>query len=265
MTRPEPPAVTCQVRSGVATITLDSPQNRNALSHALRLGLLTHLAAAEADPDVRVVEITASGSVFCAGADLKVGMAEHRTPPTYVEVLTAVMTATKPILARVEGHVRGGGMGLVAAADLAIAARGVTFSYPEVRIGVIPAIASVPSLAVMSSRAAARHFLTGEPFGADDAVAAGLLTAACAPEELGALRDQLVGGMLQASPSALAGTKRVLSSIPGLQPADAFTFAELMGERFFETDDAAEGRAAFAEKRPPHWSRSLDEEGSARA
>ncbi len=252
------PAVGYEVRSGVGTITLSSPENRNALSHALRQGLATAFADAERDPEVRVIELAATGPVFCAGADLKVGMAEHRTPPTYVEVLTAVMTSTKPVLARVEGHVRGGGMGLVAAADIAIAATTVTFSYPEVRIGVVPAIASVPGLAVLHPRFATRYFLTGETFGADDAVAAGLLTASRPVDELAALRDQLVEGMLQAAPGALAGAKRVIESVPQLQLADAFAFAEELGEQFFEGEDAAEGRAAFAAKRPPRWSLTLD-------
>src|SRR5688500_17622793 len=140
------PLVTVEADRGVATITLDSPHNRNALSSALIAELLAALAAADADDAVRVIVLTHTGPVFCSGADLKetaAAVASGELPIGRVgEVLAAIWESRKPVVARLTGPARAGGLGLVAAADLAVCPVDTTFAFSEVRLGVIPAVIS---------------------------------------------------------------------------------------------------------------------------
>jgi methylglutaconyl-CoA hydratase len=151
------------------------------------------------------------------------------------------------------GLARAGGIGLVAACDLAIAPDTATFAFTEVRIGVIPAIISVPCLQRMTPRAVARYFLTGEVFDATAAVDCGLLTAAAPAADVPALADALASAVALGAPDALAATKRLLREVPAMATEVAFDYAERISEVFFTSEDAAEGRAAFADKRPPRW------------
>ncbi len=134
-------------RGHAAWITLDSPENRNALSAPLVRELGDHLKAAIADAEVRVIVVTGNGPAFCAGADLKdPGGAVTRggdEPNPFVEILKLMFEGPKPVIAAVNGHAFGGGLGLVAAADIAIAVSTAKFSFSEVRLGLIPAMISV--------------------------------------------------------------------------------------------------------------------------
>jgi methylglutaconyl-CoA hydratase len=235
---------------GVATVTLQTPENRNALSVRLRTALLSSLDAAMADPAARVIVLTGAGPVFCSGADLK---DPSPAGPSVPIILERLIDAPKPTVAVLNGPARAGGIGLVAACDLAIAPDTATFAFTEVRIGVIPAIISVPCLARMSPRAAARYFLTGEVFDAAAAVECGLLTAAVPPDEMDSLRSALTTALRKGAPKALAGTKRLLAEVPAMTRDVAFAYAERISGVYFASDDAAEGRQAFAEKRPPAW------------
>jgi len=246
-------------RSGpVTTVTLDSPGNRNALSSSLLAQLLAALRDAQADPEVRVVVLTGSGSTFCSGVDLDERLhpspvaeppdPDTEPPPTLPEVLTCLVGLPQPVVALVNGHVRAGGMGLVAAADLAVAGPTATFAFTEVRVGVAPAVIAVPALRVMDRRAFARYALTGETFGADDAAAAGLLTAV--DDRPGEWVDRAVGAFLRASPPAVAATKGLLAD-HGWD--DALASAEALSDELFASDDGAEGMAAFLDRRPPRW------------
>jgi methylglutaconyl-CoA hydratase len=161
------------VRDGVATLTLDSPANRNALSAALIEQLLAGLAAAGRDPAVRAVVLSHTGPVFSSGADLRETLAaagSGRPPVARLgEALLAIWECPKPVLARVAGPARAGGLGLIAAADIAVCAREASFAFTEVRIGVIPAVISATVLRRLQPRAAAELYLTGETFDADRA------------------------------------------------------------------------------------------------
>jgi methylglutaconyl-CoA hydratase len=157
------------------------------------------------------------------------------------------------VICRVNGAARAGGIGLVAASDIAIAAEKATFAFSEVRIGVVPAVISVPCLRRMPSRRAAEYFLTGEAFDASRATEAGLLTKVVAASDLDTETARYAAMLLRGAPRALAATKDVLRD--GL--ADGFDeglgkMAALSGA-FFGSDEAAEGRAAFAAKRDPAW------------
>ena len=240
--------------NGVATITLDSPHNRNALSRALVEQLHAALTAALDDAGVRVLVLTGAGPVFCSGADLKEQAAGGA--PGLVglpEVLTLLLEGPKPAVARVNGAARAGGLGLLASCDLAVGLRSATFGFSEVRIGVAPAVISVPCLRRMDPRAARELFLTGEAFDGERALAAGLLDRAVDDGELDSTVDGLVERLSYGGPQAVAATKRLLAQVPGPSLAEDFRrMAELSAERF-GSDEAREGMAAFREKRPPAW------------
>ena len=247
--------VNLEVEGGVATITLDSQHNRNALSRQLMAELLGHLDAVRDDDDVRAVVLTHSGRVFCAGADLSEaaqgGMEEGAH--ALLHVLRSIAALPKPVVARIAGPVRAGGLGIVGACDIAITVDTVSFAFTEARLGLAPAIISLTTLPRMAPRTAARWFLSGESFDAHAAAAAGLVTAAVPAEQLDAAVDEVLGELKQASPQGLAETKRLLGNAmvrdideKGREIAD-------LSARLFASDEAAEGMTAFLEKRPPRW------------
>src|SRR5690349_21682620 len=160
------------VADGVATITLDSPHNRNALSRQLMTELLERLERGAADADAKVVLLTSSGRVFCSGADLSEaasGAAEDG-PRAIVGLQRAIVAHPKPVVVQLAGPVRAGGIGIVAAADIVVAAEEADFALTEVKLGLTPAAISLTVLPRLSSRAAAYTFLTGERFSATQAL-----------------------------------------------------------------------------------------------
>ncbi|HEY8471460.1 MAG TPA: enoyl-CoA hydratase-related protein [Natronosporangium sp.] len=256
MTNPDQPLVRTSTEHGVATITLASPHNRNALSTPLMTQFRAALAAAVEEPAVRVVKLDHDGPVFCSGADLKetaAARAAGKLPVAMLaDVLVEVWECPKPVVARVAGPARAGGIGLIAAADIAICATDATFAFTEVRLGVIPAVISATVLPRLHSRAAARLYLTGEVFDAESAAAAGLVTEAVPASQLDATVDAVCQSLQRGAPAALAGTKRLLRrTAPDLRAELAELSA--MSVEYFQSDDAREGIAAFAEKRDPRW------------
>ena len=246
--------VRTEAAGGVQTIILDSPRNANALSTTLLVQLRTALEAAMTAETARLVVLTGAGKVFCAGADLKeAGSGPAGATVLMAEIMELLWSARKPVICRVNGAARAGGIGLIAASDIAIATDRATFAFSEVRIGVVPAVISVPCLRRMPSRAAAEYFLTGEVFGAQRAAEIGLLTRAVPAEELDAEVSRYAGMLLRGAPGALAGTKGVLRDVPGVSvSAGLQKMAELSG-RYFGSDEAREGMTAFAAKREPAW------------
>lgn len=238
----------------VATITLDSPANRNALSSRLLIELHAALASALSDTVVRVIVLTGAGPAFCSGADLK----ESRTSPAaapelFPNVLQLIWDSPKPVVCRVNGSARAGGIGLIAACDIAVAAQPATFAFSEVRIGATPAIIAVTCLRRMEPRAAAEYFLTGEAFDAQRAMEIGLLTRAVPETELDEQTSRYADLLLRGAPGALGVTKTVLHEAGTLPVADGLArMAKLSAERFASAE-AQEGMAAFAQKRDPAW------------
>ncbi len=241
--------VHCTIDSDVATIALDSPANRNALSRQLLAELNDALDLA-AGPDVRAIVLTHAGPVFCSGADLK----ERATGAQDTQVAGNPManiferlgTIAAPTIAAITGPVRAGGMGLMAACDLVVVNSTVTFAFTEVRIGVAPAIISVPILARCGWSKLAAPFLTGETFDADAARDMGLITHVSG--DVASTVAGLTAGILAGAPNAVAATKRLLRQPPA-------TMAEMtaISESLFRSQEAAEGMRAFAEKRAPSW------------
>jgi methylglutaconyl-CoA hydratase len=240
------------VARGVGTVTLDSPANRNALSRRLLADLDRQLTAALADPGVRVIVLTATGPAFCSGADLKESRA---TGPRggLAPILAAMWEAPKPVVGRIVGPARAGGLGLVAACDIAVAPESTTFAFSEVRLGVIPAVISVVVVPRIGTTRALELFLTGEPFDARAAVGCGLLNASAPDGRLDEVVGAYIASLLKGAPGALAGCKRLVREVPGLSMAAAFEEMAARSARFFASEEAREGMTAFAEKRSPRW------------
>jgi methylglutaconyl-CoA hydratase len=239
-----------ELADGRATITLDSQHNRNALSRQL----LAELDACLDDAGgARVIVLRHEGPAFCAGADLK-ERADRSTPldsRPMVSVMERLMDAECPTIAAVDGAVRAGGIGLMASCDLVVVARRVTFALTEVRIGVAAAIISVPILRRVPPGRIAAAMLTGEPFDAEHALEIGLVTHVA--DDVSATVDHLCEGVVAGSPRAVAATKRILRDVPGMQRTAAFEQMRALSDELFGSDDAAEGMAAFADKRAPIW------------
>ena len=231
----------------VETLSLDSPHNRNALSAALVGELADALTDAGKDSGVRAIVLTHTGNTFSAGADLK----DPPPPEALVALLRQSIELPKPVIARVTGHVRAGGLGLLAACDIAAAATDATFAFTEVRIGVAPAVISLPLLPRTNPRALARHYLTGERFDAAEAVATGLLTAC--DSDVDRVLDPILDGLRRSAPDALAETKRLLTArVLEAFDRDAADLTALSA-RLFSSPQAREGMTAFLERRDPAW------------
>lgn len=239
---------------GVGTLTLDSPHNRNALSAPLQTQLNAGLRAALADPAVRVVVLTGTGPVFCSGADL----AEQRAgnalgPELMIDTLTRLWDSPKPVVCRVNGHARAGGLGLVSACDIAVAPDTATFGFAEVRIGALPAMIAVTCLPRLAPRAALELFLTGENVTAARAAEVGLVNRAVPGDALDDEVARYVDMLRRGGPLALAGIKPMIRRIGELPLERALTEMAELSRRRFRSAEVAEGLAAFADKRDPSW------------
>ena len=238
-------------RSGIATITLDSPHNRNALSAQLIGELFERLERAENDDAVRVVVLAATGTVFCSGADLSEassGADFADGPRTIVRLQRALVSHSKPVVCRLQGAVRAGGIGLVAACDIAIAAEGASFALTEVKLGLAPAAISLTVLPRMTSRAAAYTCLTGERFTAAQAVEMGLVTTAVPADGLDVEVARVAAELATGSPQGLRETKRLINAAL-LANIDAHAEdAAALSARLFVSDAAREAMLAFLSK-----------------
>jgi enoyl-CoA hydratase/carnithine racemase len=239
--------VHCTVDGAVATLTLDSPPNRNALSRQLVTELLDGIDRAEADDAVRVVVVAAAGSVFCSGADLSEasggGMVEGAR--RLVELQRRIVASPKPFVARVQGAVRAGGIGIVAATDVAVCADRATFALTEVRLGLAPAAISLTVLPRLTSRAAARTFLTGEPFDAATAAAMGLVTTTVPADALDEEVGRVVGELGKGAPQGLRESKRLVNAeVLARIDRDGEAMADL-SQRLFGSEEAREAMHAF--------------------
>ena len=240
------PLVRRHTERGVAVLTLDSPGNRNALSAELIAELGAALDEAGADAGVRAVMLTHAGPAFCAGADLK-ATGVRKGPQLLVDLMRQIALLPKPVVARVDGHVRAGGMGLLAACDISVATHAASFAFTESRLGLAPAVASIPVLARADQRAAARWIITGERFDTEEAVRMGLVT------DWASALHGILAGLRAASPQGLAASKHLTTAaFRARLDADAEALCR-ESARLFATDDAAEGVRALLERRDPPW------------
>lgn len=244
-----------ELDAGVLTLTLDSPANRNALSAQLVGELTAGLERAAADPDaVRVVVLAHTGNTFCAGADLAESAREGgpaKGTQRLVDLLRAILSCPRPVVAVIDGNVRAGGLGIVGACDVVLVGPTSSFAFTEARLGLAPAIISLTVLPRLTDRAASRFFLTGERFDAAEAERIGLVTEAV--QDVGAALDRYLESFRACSPQGLAESKglttgAVLAAIDERAEALAARSGEL-----FSSEEAQEGIASFLEKRPPRW------------
>ncbi len=252
--------VAVETADGVTRIALDSPHNRNALSDQLVGELRDALAAAESDPSVRAVVLTHTGGTFCAGADLTeasgrpVGDPARERADQLIDLLHAIMALGKPVVGRIDGHVRAGGMGLVAACDIVVAGPRSTFALTESRLGLAASVISLTVLPRLANRAAAELFLTGDTFAAGRAAEVGLVSRAVdTSDDVDAAVAEFIAAFAACSPQGLRESKSLVNHhvLAGFA-ADRDRLAH-QSSRLFASEEAREGMAAFLERRPPRW------------
>lgn len=244
-----------QLSDKVATITLDSPQNRNALSRRLVADLEESLVAADAADEVHVIVLTHTGGTFCAGADLKEAVQSGMDHGTrrLLRLLRLVVSVSTPVVAVVSGHVRAGGVGLVGACDVALASDDSTFAFSEALLGLTPAIISLTTSSRLSERDAAWKYMTGTTFSGVEAARSGLVTESIHRDQVPDRLREVVARFGAVAPQGLRETKALLNR-PLLERIDRDGEALVaLSARLFASDEANEGMTAFREKRPPRW------------
>jgi methylglutaconyl-CoA hydratase len=254
-----PAPVVYRVADGVATITLNRPDLRNVMSVEALKAMHAALADAATDEQARVIVITGSGNTFCAGADLRAatGAASEdklwNGPRAIVNVLESILDHPKPVIAKVQGHVAGGGNGLVAACDLSVAAESAKFAFSEVRLGVAPAVISVVCLERMNVSDGYELFLTGERVSAQRMKQAGLLNQVVPDDALDAAVERYVDQLRRGGPNALAATKQLLAKVRRMERGEAFEYTAELSGRLFASAEAQAGMGAFLRREPAPW------------
>jgi methylglutaconyl-CoA hydratase len=258
-----PTRVAVRREGAVVRVALARPEVRNAFDDALIAELTEAFDRVSEDPEARVVLLQGEGPSFCAGADV----AWMRKAGTYsreeneadagrmARMLRAIDACAKPVVALVHGHAIGGGVGLAAAADIAIAAEGTVFSLAEVKLGILPSVISPYVLRAIGPRQARDLFLTGDRFDAREAWRIGLVHQVVAPAELEAAGRKKVDSLLTSGPDAIGVAKRLIERVTGLSPDEAMplTVETIAARR--ASDEAKEGLSAFLEKRKPKWAK----------
>lgn len=251
-----------KVDGAVATVTLIRSQVHNALDEALVVNLTQAFQKLGVADTVRVIVLEAEGASFCAGLDVgwvrrsvEGGKEDNQRDAMMLAVLMdAIDRCPKPVIAVVAGAALGGGVGLVAAADVVLATDDASFALTEVRLGLEPTIIGPQVVAALGERACRRYWLTGERFDAREAFRLGLVHAVLAPDNLAEGRQRMVDACLKGAPKAQAGSKEAIRLIaeaehgPDLMRLIAHRFADLRGG-----DEGREGLSAFLEKRKPAW------------
>lgn len=254
---PEADPITVEIRNRTARISLNRPEIRNALSAAMVNRLHEAITAANADAAVRSIVLTGLGPAFCAGADLKsppggeVGAAGRAIG--LPGLLNAMLESEKPILGAVNGAAFAGGLGLVAACDIVIAAEEAPFAFSEVRIGVIPAVISVVCVRKLGPHWARKLFMTGERFTGREAVALGFVHRAVPGSSLAAAVEEELAMLHLGGPIAVRECKKLVRQVSEMSITEGFATTAPWSLELFRSAEAAEGIAAFREKRPPSW------------
>lgn len=247
---------------GNATVMLNRPEVHNAFDPEMVDALTAALRKLEATPKVRAVVVTGAGKNFCAGADIEHMKRSARfsreqnleNARATAKMLHTLYTLEKPTIACVRGAARGGGVGLVAACDIAIAERGATFRLSEVKLGIIPAMISPYVVAAMGRHHAHRFMLSGEEFDSAEAFRIGLVHDICEEPELNALVGRMLAHLYSSGPNAIVAIKKMIPQVAGSRIDEALL--EMTAQRIAEirtTPEAQEGLSAFLEKRKASW------------
>ncbi len=246
---------------GVATLTLNRAEVHNAFDNELIAALTEAVRRLMDKADVRVVVLAAAGKSFCAGADLTwmrrmadATQTENEADARrFAELLHAIATLPRPVVAKVQGPAYAGGLAFIAAADIAVAARQATFGVTEVRLGLVPSTLAPYVLAAIGPRAARRYFLTAERFDAEEAMRIGLIHGVVEREDLDTAVDRIVDALLLNGPEAVAECKTLLHEIAGDVDEEIRTRTARVMARARAGAEGREGIAAFLEKREPAW------------
>ncbi len=247
--------------AGVARVTINRPERRNAMSWGVIRGLRRAVARVAGDPDVRVMVLTGAGDkAFSAGADLG-GMADHE--PGFAAIHDArgelaglfddMWTMGKPTLARVQGWAMAGGLGLALACDLVVASDRARFGAPEIDVGLWPYMVTVPLMRSMPPKKALELMLTGRVVDAVEADRLGFVTRVVPHDELDGAVDELATTLAAKSPAAMRLGRSAFYAVWDMTAAEALPYLHAMLTVTANTEDAAEGIAAFMDKRPPRW------------
>jgi len=250
--------VRVEAADGILTVTLADVESRNALGATVVNGLYDALERADADAGIRAVVVTNEGSTFCAGANLKEqsGASQGARPKVGLdELLLRIQRSTTPVVGKIRGHVMGGGNGLAAALDIAIAQDDVKFGFTEVRLGVVPAIISVVCLPKMRRGDALEAFLRGNRFTALRAAELGLISRAVPEAQLDAAVDEVLADLRRGAPQALGFAKSLVYRVPTLEQKEAFAWTSELSQRLFRSEEAAAGMKAFLAREKPPWAR----------
>ena len=249
------------VEGRVARVTLARPEVRNAFDDALISELTRVFGACAAEPAARVVVLSGEGASFCAGADVnwmrRAGTftrdENERDAERMARMLRAIDACPRPVVALAHGAAIGGGVGLVAAADIAIAAEGTVFSLAEVKLGILPAVISPYVLRAIGARNARNLFLTGERFDAREALRVGLVHEVVPAAELEEAGRRKVAALLSSGPEAVGAAKALIEKVIGLAPDAALPLTVKAISERRASAEAREGLSAFLEKRRPSW------------
>ena len=247
---------------GNATVMLNRPELHNAFDREMVDVFTAALRKLEANPKVRAIVVTGAGKSFCAGADIEHMKRSARfsreqnleNARATAMMLHTLYTLEKPTIACVRGAARGGGVGLVAACDVALAERGATFRLSEVKLGIIPAMISPYVVAAMGRHHAHRYMLSGEEFDSAEAFRIGLVHDICEEPELNALVGRMLAHLYSSGPNAVVAIKKMIPEVAGSRINDALL--EMTAQRIAEirtTPEAQEGLSAFLEKRRASW------------
>jgi methylglutaconyl-CoA hydratase len=256
------PALTVTVQDRTARITLTRPEVRNAFNDAVIQELKAAFESVGARDDVRAVVLAAEGPAFCAGADLNWmrRMADYTRDENIADagqlaaMLKAIYECPKPTIAAVQGDVFAGGMGLVAACDMAVSVRTATYCLSEVKLGLIPATISPYVIRAMGARAAHRYFLTAERFSADEAHRIGFVHELVDADQLDAKVGELAQALVNASPAAVRACKKLVQDVAERAIDDALITTTVEGIADIRaSDEGREGVASFLQKRKPAW------------
>ncbi|MCB1341079.1 MAG: enoyl-CoA hydratase/isomerase family protein [Pseudooceanicola sp.] len=253
--------VITQRQGRALTIMINRPERRNALNDQVVTAIVQAIDGAEADPEVRVIVLTGAGDrAFCAGGDLEPGAdgtpftISASQPGHLTAALFRRMNACRlPLVARVNGHALAGGLGLVCACDLAVAAETATFGVPETKVGLFPMMILPFLLRNTPNRVLMEMCITGEPISAQEALGHGMLNHVVPAAELDAKVDWLVGRIADKSPTGIRMGKHALRQIREMSAEQALEYAPMMLATMARSEDAREGFAAFKEKRRADW------------
>ena len=249
------------LHNGVARVTLNRPDIRNAFNDEVIIELCNLFQAIKDDDQVRVVVLTGAGTAFCAGADLNwmqkvadydkeenVMDAEH-----LVDMLEFIDTCPKPVIGRINGPAMGGGCGVVAACDIAIASFDAKFAFTEVKLGLVPAVISPYVIRKIGIGPTRELFLTGERFDAHRAKEIGLVNAVAPPEALDSFVEAKIKLLLTSGPKAMAEVKKLVRKVPHVDPKDLRKYTAELIASLRVSEEGHEGISAFLGKRDASW------------